>query len=182
MKPVGRTVDDRQRNHGGIGDPNARRILAYGLRNPFRMTFRPGTNELWLSDVGWWEWEEINRISNVTDGTPHNFGWPCYERAFRVAAYDNTNLNMCETLYAQGTGSSMITFRLTSMVLTPTRQASRNGSGERRARPQPQRPCWSAAPALVVDLAVDVADQLETDRGECPGMRLVRSRLRPRRR
>jgi glucose/arabinose dehydrogenase len=27
-------------------DPNARRIVAYGLRNPFRFTTRPGTNEL----------------------------------------------------------------------------------------------------------------------------------------
>ena len=34
-------------------DANARRIIAYGLRNPFRVTFRPGTNELWVGDVGW---------------------------------------------------------------------------------------------------------------------------------
>ena len=33
-------------------DPNARRIIAYGFRNPFRFTFRPGTNELWVGDVG----------------------------------------------------------------------------------------------------------------------------------
>ena len=32
-------------------DPNARRIVAYGLRNPFRFTFRPGTNEIWIGDV-----------------------------------------------------------------------------------------------------------------------------------
>ncbi len=41
-------------------DANARRIIAYGLRNPFRITTRPGTNEVWLGDVGWNEWEEIN--------------------------------------------------------------------------------------------------------------------------
>ena len=34
-------------------DPDARRIVAYGLRNPFRFTIRPGTNELWIGDVGW---------------------------------------------------------------------------------------------------------------------------------
>ena len=34
-------------------DPNARRIIAYGVRNPFRFTIRPGTNEVWLGDVGW---------------------------------------------------------------------------------------------------------------------------------
>ncbi len=86
----------------GSSDANARRIIGYGLRNPFRMTFRPGTNELWLGDVGWFEWEEINRISNVTDGVARNFGWPCYEGSFRLGGYDGTNLNLCETLYAQG--------------------------------------------------------------------------------
>ena len=44
-------------------DANARRIVAYGLRNPFRFTFRPGTNEVWVGDVGWNDWEEINRIA-----------------------------------------------------------------------------------------------------------------------
>jgi glucose/arabinose dehydrogenase len=33
-------------------DPNARRIIAHGLRNPFRFTPRPGTDELWIGDVG----------------------------------------------------------------------------------------------------------------------------------
>ena len=33
--------------------PNARRIVAYGLRNPFRFTIRPGTSEIWVGDVGW---------------------------------------------------------------------------------------------------------------------------------
>ena len=33
-------------------DANERRIVAYGLRNPFRFTVRPGTNELWVGDVG----------------------------------------------------------------------------------------------------------------------------------
>ena len=47
-------------------DANARRIIAYGLRNPFRVTFRPGTNELWVGDVGWNTWEELNKIPNAT--------------------------------------------------------------------------------------------------------------------
>jgi glucose/arabinose dehydrogenase len=33
-------------------DANARRIVAYGVRNPFRFTQRPGTDELWIGDVG----------------------------------------------------------------------------------------------------------------------------------
>jgi glucose/arabinose dehydrogenase len=86
-------------------DPNARRIIAYGLRNPFRFTFRPGTNELWAGDVGWSTWEEINRIPNVTDGVMRNFGWPCYEGIPRQSGYDGANLNICENLYAAGPGA-----------------------------------------------------------------------------
>ncbi|MGH9367102.1 MAG: PQQ-dependent sugar dehydrogenase, partial [Thermoanaerobaculia bacterium] len=80
-------------------DANARRIIAYGLRNPFRMTVRPGTAEIWVGDVGWSTWEKIVRIGSVSTLT--NFGWPCYEGAGRQASYDNLNLNLCEGLYAQ---------------------------------------------------------------------------------
>jgi PKD repeat protein/glucose/arabinose dehydrogenase len=81
-------------------DPNARRIIAYGLRNPFRFTGRPGTDEMWVGDVGWSTWEEINVISDPNDATVENFGWPCYEGAGRQAGYDSANLNICENLYA----------------------------------------------------------------------------------
>jgi glucose/arabinose dehydrogenase len=86
-------------------DANARRIIAYGLRNPFRFTFRPGTNELWAGDVGWNTWEEINRIPNVTDGVMRNFGWPCYEGTPRQSGYAGANLSICENLYAAGAGA-----------------------------------------------------------------------------
>ena len=84
----------------GSTDANARRIVAHGLRNPFRFTFRPGTSELWVGDVGWNDWEEINRIPNATDAAMENFGWPCYEGVGRQSGYDGTNLNICENLYA----------------------------------------------------------------------------------
>jgi glucose/arabinose dehydrogenase len=82
-------------------DLNTRRIIAAGLRNPFRFTIRPGTNEVWIGDVGWSTWEEIDRIVNPTAATT-NFGWPCYEGNGRQPSYDNLNLNICENLYTTG--------------------------------------------------------------------------------
>jgi glucose/arabinose dehydrogenase len=88
----------------GSPDPNARRIIAYGQRNPFRFTMRPNSDELWAGDVGWNDWEEINRIPSPT-AKVHNFGWPCYEGAGRQSGYDAANLTICENLYAAGTSA-----------------------------------------------------------------------------
>jgi len=58
------------------GDQNANRskVYAYGMRNAFRFNFQPTTGLLFLGDVGWSNWEEINRV--IAGG---NYGWPCYE-------------------------------------------------------------------------------------------------------
>lgn len=80
-------------------DPNARRIVGYGLRNPFRFTFRPGTNEIWIGDVGWSTWEEIDRLTNPTATPIENFGWPCYEGVAPQPSYQSAGLNICTHLY-----------------------------------------------------------------------------------
>ena len=96
---------DRATGEGHPGNPfaassdaNTRRIIAYGLRNPFRLSLRPGTNEMWTGDVGWGSWEEINRIVDP-GGSVENFGWPCYEGTPRELGYDSANLDLCEDLY-----------------------------------------------------------------------------------
>jgi glucose/arabinose dehydrogenase/PKD repeat protein len=81
---------------------NAQRIVAYGMRNEFRFGFRPNTNELWVGDVGWNTWEEIDRIPDATDGVAENFGWPCFEGVGRQPGYDSANVNLCESLYTAG--------------------------------------------------------------------------------
>ena len=83
-------------------DQNARRIIAYGLRNPFRFDIRPGTQQLWLGDVGANTWEEIDRIADIDDGIAENFGWPCYEGSARQGGYDAADLASCESLYGAG--------------------------------------------------------------------------------
>jgi glucose/arabinose dehydrogenase/PKD repeat protein len=82
-------------------DANQKRVIAYGLRNPFRFTPRPGKNELWIADVGWSKWEELNRLP-LGGKTLQNFGWPCYEGAGKQAGYDGAGLALCKTLYASG--------------------------------------------------------------------------------
>jgi hypothetical protein len=48
-----------------------RSIWALGLRNPFTFAFQPGTNRMFINDVGQNAWEEIN------DGIAgSNYGWP----------------------------------------------------------------------------------------------------------
>jgi glucose/arabinose dehydrogenase len=80
--------------------PNARRIVAYGLRNPFRFTFRPGAGDLWIGDVGESTWEEINRVPAIGEGAElHNFGWPCYEGRLHHAGFSGP---ICTSLYSGG--------------------------------------------------------------------------------
>ncbi|HEY3723659.1 MAG TPA: PQQ-dependent sugar dehydrogenase [Acidimicrobiia bacterium] len=76
---------------------NSSRILAYGMRNPFRFTVRPNTNELWVADVGWGIYEEINRIPTLTPAKAPNFGWPCVEDQTHLSGY--RDLDMCKALY-----------------------------------------------------------------------------------
>ena len=86
-------------------DPNARRIVGYGFRNPFRFTFRPGTNEVWIGDVGQDAWEEIDRIPNPLTHTVSNFGWPCYEGPVTQPSYQALGLNICQSLYTSGSAT-----------------------------------------------------------------------------
>ncbi|MCB0062067.1 MAG: PQQ-dependent sugar dehydrogenase [Caldilineaceae bacterium] len=60
-------------------DPNTLpEIWAYGLRNPWRMTFDRATDDIWFGEVGEQDWEEVNRIPAGGSGGL-NFGWDCYE-------------------------------------------------------------------------------------------------------
>jgi glucose/arabinose dehydrogenase len=84
----------------GSSDPNNRRIVAYGLRNPYRFAIRPGTDEVWVGDVGHSTYEEIDAFS--PSAPVENFGWPCYEAGHRHTGYDAADLSLCESLYTGG--------------------------------------------------------------------------------
>lgn len=59
------------------GDVNPE-IWAYGLRNPFRNSFDSLTGDLWIGDVGFSDFDEVNFVANgISGGT--NFGWDLRE-------------------------------------------------------------------------------------------------------
>jgi glucose/arabinose dehydrogenase len=79
-------------------DPNQRRILAYGFRNPFRFTIQPETDDVYVANVGWYSYEELDRFS-LSTGSAYNSGWPCLEGPDRVYSYEILGLDACEAIY-----------------------------------------------------------------------------------
>jgi glucose/arabinose dehydrogenase len=61
-----------------VGKPGMDEIYSIGLRNPFRFSFDPKTGNLWVADVGWNTWEEIDRAT-AAQANGGNFGWHIFE-------------------------------------------------------------------------------------------------------
>ncbi len=85
--------------YNGDANSNRSKVYQYGLRNPFRMTVEPTNGKLYIGDVGWTQWEEINSASAGT-----NFGWPYYEggngTSLKTEKYQD--LSQAKTFYASG--------------------------------------------------------------------------------
>jgi glucose/arabinose dehydrogenase len=75
-------------------------IFAYGLRNPFKLAFRHGTNEFYINDVGQDAWEEISVGARGAD-----YGWNVRE-GFCVAGSTSScgapPAGMTNPIYAYG--------------------------------------------------------------------------------
>lgn len=71
-------------------------IWASGLRNPFRFSFDALNDNLWISDVGQDNWEEINfQEASSTGG--ENYGWGCWEGSHFFK--DNCNPNSAHAVF-----------------------------------------------------------------------------------
>jgi glucose/arabinose dehydrogenase len=67
-------------------NPFGNEVWAYGLRNPWRISFDRMSGDLWIGDVGEYQWEEINYLpANSVGGV--NFGWSIMEGTH---GYDGT--------------------------------------------------------------------------------------------
>lgn len=73
-------------------------MWAIGLRNPYTFGFQPGTGKLFVNDVGFERWEEVN---DVTSGGK-NFGWPLAE-----GMSTNTDFTNPVYTYAHGAGDGV---------------------------------------------------------------------------
>ena len=84
------------------GNPNSNRsrVYSYGLRNPFNFALHPSNGQIYIADVGWNTYEEINI------GKGKNFGWPCYEgdntgnAQQSIYANEPNSQAQCNTLYS----------------------------------------------------------------------------------
>jgi hypothetical protein len=73
------------------------RVYALGLRNPYRITLRPGTGShlqsdgfpgvIYAGDVGYFTWEELS----VVTAPGQNCGWPIFEGYTPPASYADMN-------------------------------------------------------------------------------------------
>lgn len=107
-------------------DPGSARskVWTVGLRNPFRMSLRPGSGShisaegnpgvLYIGNVGWNNWESLK----VATGPAQNMGWPLYEGleltpSSQGASYnvDVANLDAPNPLYPGGGCSQFFSFR-----------------------------------------------------------------------
>jgi glucose/arabinose dehydrogenase len=61
-----------------VGGDGAPEVWAYGLRNPWRMSFDRLSGDLYIGDVGQNRWEEIDYLLAGSPGGA-NFGWNYYE-------------------------------------------------------------------------------------------------------
>lgn len=80
---TGRGVPDNPFYVSAKPDAVRSKVLAFGLRNPFRFSIDSRSGDVWIGDPGSDAWEELDRVpadwSRDSAARELDFGWPCYE-------------------------------------------------------------------------------------------------------
>ncbi|MDZ7959418.1 MAG: LamG-like jellyroll fold domain-containing protein [Aulosira sp. DedQUE10] len=95
--------------YNGDSNSNPSKVYQYGLRNAFRFTISPESGQVYIGEVGWTQWEEIN-----AGGPGANFGWPYYEGGSGISLQTSgyKDLPQSQAFYATGQTTTPSIFAL----------------------------------------------------------------------
>ena len=102
--PPGNAFETNAVCTGGTGTASCPEIYAWGLRNPWRISFDTVTSKLWVGDVGQGNWEEIDVIE-----PGGNYGWNVREGAHCFSPANGCSDTFIEPIseYDHGLGRSV---------------------------------------------------------------------------
>ena len=89
-------------------NPFGNEVWAYGLRNPWRISFDRATGDLWIGDVGQDKWEEIDYLSAGSQGGA-NFGWSIMEGNHNYDGEPQSGMLLPVAEYSHAEGGCSIT-------------------------------------------------------------------------
>ncbi|MEP6986243.1 MAG: PQQ-dependent sugar dehydrogenase [Chloroflexota bacterium] len=95
-----------------VGQADAKpEIWAYGLRNPFRFSFDKQTGDLYIGDVGQWDYEEVDFQPAGSKGG-QDYGWSAYQGMHphikQPLPVDESSLTLPVLEYAHTEGCAII--------------------------------------------------------------------------
>lgn len=87
-------------------NPFGNEVWAYGLRNPWRISFDRVNGDLWIGDVGQNVWEEIDYLPAGSPGGA-NFGWSIMEASYGYDGEAQPGLLLPAAEYSHDFGCSV---------------------------------------------------------------------------
>ncbi|HLA88641.1 MAG TPA: PQQ-dependent sugar dehydrogenase, partial [Anaerolineales bacterium] len=89
-------------------NPFGNEVWAYGLRNPWRISFDRATGDFWIGDVGQGDWEEIDYLPAGSPGGA-NFGWSIMEGNHGYDGQAQPGLLLPVAEYSHSSGGCSVT-------------------------------------------------------------------------
>jgi glucose/arabinose dehydrogenase len=89
-------------------NPFGNEVWAYGLRNPWRISFDRATGDLWIGDVGQDKWEEIDYLPVGSQGGA-NFGWSIMEGNHNYDGEPQSGMYLPVAEYSHAEGGCSVT-------------------------------------------------------------------------
>jgi glucose/arabinose dehydrogenase len=89
-------------------NPFGNEVWAYGLRNPWRISFDRATGDLWIGDVGQNQWEEVDYFP-AGGAAGANFGWSIMEGNHGYDGEPQSGLILPVAEYSHSDGGCSVT-------------------------------------------------------------------------